>query len=111
MRLGRGGERERRVHDGADGTRFDEGPDVLPDRSSQRGLLRNRPRPQCRARYRESPLHDWDRVDRSFGAAKLGDLDETAIRGEDVDVALEVFPADHVEHDIHACDAGQLSLL
>ncbi len=110
MRLAGLLERERRVNQRFDGTRFEERPDFFPQFRGDRGFLRNGACPQCRAGHRQTAQHDGTQIEiPDTRRLQKSDLNKTAFRRHQGQILFEICSPNHVEHDIDTMFASDLS--
>src|SRR5690606_22028133 len=67
---------------------------------------RHRTRAQGGACDSQAPAHELVAIDSGLGPTQQGNDDDTAIVGQAVDVAVDIFAGNHVQHDVHAPAIG-----
>src|SRR5216683_112194 len=107
MRHGGFPERKDVVHHGAHLTGGNQRPDTVFDRPGNRSLVRDRPRTQRRAGVMQSLEHDAAEIDIGTRRALKCDLNNAALDGRRLVIALDIIAAHHVEDHFGAAAAGR----
>lgn len=92
------------VEDDLDCPSGDHGPDVRLDFGGDAGFGEVRLGAEGRAGHRQAAGHQFGEGHFGFCAVQEGDLDQTAVVGQRLEILLDIRAADHVEDEIHAAE-------